>query len=88
MVPLPSACLPVTGETVSLYRLPAMSRPHAFLITTAAALAAGCAAAAVAFAPMGDRDGSPAAFAFFTAVGAAAGALTVTTAADGLAGRR
>lgn len=66
-----------------------MIRPHAFLITTAAGIAAGCAAAAFALAPVdGNRAASPAGFAFFAAVAAAAGCLTVAAAADGAAAAR
>jgi hypothetical protein len=62
-----------------------MRNPHAFLISTAAGIAAGCAAAAFAFAPVdGNRAASPAAFAFFATMAAAGGALTVAATADAL----
>jgi hypothetical protein len=78
--------LSTTAETVALYRLPLMlSRPHAFLISTSAALAAGCAAAAFALAPVdGNRAASPAGFVWFATMAAAGGALTLATAADAL----
>jgi hypothetical protein len=62
-----------------------MRNPHAFLISTAAGIAAGCAAAAFTLAPVsGNRFASPAAFVFFGAMAAAGGALTVAATADAL----
>jgi glutamate synthase domain-containing protein 2 len=62
-----------------------MRRPHAFLISVSAGIAAGCAAAAVALAPVdGNRAGTAAGFAFFATMAGAGAALTLATAADAL----
>ena len=64
---------------------PTMKNPHAFLISTAAGLTAGCAAAALALAPVdSNRAASPAGFLWFGTMAAAAGALTLATAADAI----
>lgn len=63
-----------------------MKHPHAFLISTAAALAAACTAAALSLAPVeGNRAATPAGFAFFGSMAAAAAALTIASAADAIA---
>jgi hypothetical protein len=63
-----------------------MKNPHAFLISTFAALTAGCAMAAFAMAPVdSNRAASPAGFAFFGSMAAAAAALTIASAADAIA---
>lgn len=62
-----------------------LSRSHAFLTATAAAMAAGCAAGAFALAPVdGNRAGTAAGFAFFATMAGAGAALTLAAAADGL----
>lgn len=62
-----------------------MKNPHAFLISTSAAITAGCAVAALAMAPVeGNRTGSAAAFIWFGTMAAAAGALTVASTADAI----
>jgi len=66
-----------------------MKNPHAFLISTAAALTAGCAVAALAMAPVdSNRAGSAAGFLWFGTMAAAAGALTLATAADAISASR
>ena len=62
-----------------------MKNPHAFLISTAASLTAGCAVAALAMAPVdSNRAASAAGFLWFGTMAAAAGALTLASAADAI----
>lgn len=67
-----------------------MKHPHAFLMAVSAGLTAGCAAGAVALAPVGDNVTSRAAapaFAFLATMATASAAITWTAAADAIAAR-
>jgi hypothetical protein len=62
-----------------------MKNPHAFLITTSATIAAGCAVFAIALAPVdGNRAGTASGFSFFAAMAGAGVALTAAATADAL----
>ena len=63
-----------------------MRHPHAFLVATFAAMAAGCGLMAATMAPIdGNRAGTAAGFSFSAGMAAASGALALAAAADGAA---